>query len=85
MPLPADDLEILAFEGSWWRTPGPKTDAIRDRFGISASTYYRRLHALIDDPEALAADPLLIRRLRRDRAERRRTRHTGPRWKRSQQ
>lgn len=83
MPLSAADHEILAFECSWWTEPGAKSVAIRRDLGMSASTYYRRLATLIDDPEALAADPLLIRRLRRDRADRRRTRHTGPRWKRS--
>ncbi|MDE0803379.1 MAG: DUF3263 domain-containing protein [Acidimicrobiales bacterium] len=83
MPLSDDDREILDFERSWWLEPGAKSVAIRRDLGLSASTYYRRLGVLIDDRDALAADPLLVRRLRRDRAERRRTRHTGPRWKRS--
>ena len=83
MPLSDDDRAILDFERSWWLEPGAKSVAIRRDLDLSASTYYRRLAGLIDDREALAADPLLVRRLRRDRAERRRTRHTGPRWKRS--
>jgi hypothetical protein len=45
---------------------------------MSPSTYYRRLRALVDRPEALAADPLLVRRLRRDRTERRRRRFVAP-------
>lgn len=84
MPLSATDLAILDFERSWWQTPGRKGDAIRERFSMSPSAYYRRLTALVDRPEALAADPLLVRRLRRDRGERRRTRHIGPRRQRSQ-
>ncbi len=83
MQLTAGDHEILQFECSWWLTPGAKSVAIRRDLDMSASTYYRRLSMLIDEPEALAVDPLLVRRLRRDRADRRRTRHTGPRWKRS--
>ena len=41
---------------------------------MSATRYYQVLNALIDKPEALAADPLLIKRLRRLRASRQRTR-----------
>jgi hypothetical protein len=41
---------------------------------MSATRYYQVLNALIDKPEALAAEPLLIRRLRRLRASRQRTR-----------
>ena len=84
MPLSVSDQALLAFERSWWLVPGPKSVAIERELALSASTYYRRLASLVDDPDALAADPLLIRRLRRDRAVRRRTRYTGPRWKRSQ-
>ena len=35
---------------------------------------YSHLNALVDKPEALAADPLLVKRLRRLRASRQRTR-----------
>ena len=41
---------------------------------MSATRYYQVLNALIDRPEALVADPLLVRRLRRMRAERQRAR-----------
>jgi hypothetical protein len=37
---------------------------------MSATRYYQVLNALIDQPAALAADPLLVRRLRRLRAQR---------------
>jgi hypothetical protein len=84
VPLSPKDLAILELERSWWQTPGHKGDVIRDRLAMSPSAYYRRLSALIDRPDALSADPLLVRRLRRARTERRRTRHTGPRRQRSQ-
>jgi hypothetical protein len=81
--LSARDREILAFECSWWLDPGSKGDAIRREIGLSPSAYYRRLDVVIDEPEAYEADPLLVRRLWKKRAERRRTRHTGPGWNRT--
>ena len=62
--------EVLAFERQWWRRPGAKETAIRDRFGLAPTRYYQMLNALVDRPEALEADPLLVRRLRRLRAAR---------------
>jgi hypothetical protein len=69
--------QILDFERSWWRHPGPKERAIRERFGLSAARYYQLLNRLIDTPEALRHDPMLVRRLRRLRAARRRSRFAG--------
>ncbi|MGC4110575.1 MAG: DUF3263 domain-containing protein [Nocardioides sp.] len=68
------DREILAFERQWWKYAGAKESAIRESFDMSATRYYQVLNALIDRPEALADDPLLVRRLRRMRAERQRVR-----------
>jgi hypothetical protein len=68
------DHEILEFERQWWKYAGAKETAIRESFDMSATRYYQVLNALIDRPEALAADPLLVRRLRRMRAERQRVR-----------
>lgn len=68
------DREILAFERQWWRHAGAKEQAIRDRFGLSATRYYQLLNALLDNPAALAADPVLVGRLRRLRASRARNR-----------
>ena len=71
--------EMLAFERHWWRHAGAKETAIRDRFGVPPTRYYQALNALVDQPAALAADPLLVRRLRRLRAARHRTRSSrGP-------
>jgi hypothetical protein len=72
--LNARDAEILAFERQWWKFAGAKEQAIRDKFGMSATRYYQVLNALIDQPEALAHDPLLVKRLRRLRASRQRQR-----------
>ena len=72
--LSARDAEILAFERQWWKFAGAKEQAIRDKFQMSATRYYQVLNALIDKPEALAQDPLLVKRLRRLRATRQRTR-----------
>ena len=72
--LPAREREMLAFERQWWRFAGAKEAAIRDRFGMSPTRYYQVLNALVDRPEALAVDPVLVRRLRRMRAARQRQR-----------
>jgi hypothetical protein len=69
------DLEILQFERQWWKYAGAKEAAIKDLFDMSATRYYQVLNALIDSPDALAADPMLIKRLRRLRSQRQRTRH----------
>jgi hypothetical protein len=62
---------LLDFEKQWWRQPGAKEQAIRDRFDLSPTNYYRLLNALLDRPAALAYDPVLVNRLRRVRAGRR--------------
>ena len=71
------DLDILAFERQWWKYAGAKESAVREQFGMSSTRYYQVLNALIDRPEALEADPLLVRRLRRLRAARQRQRSAG--------
>jgi Protein of unknown function (DUF3263) len=65
---------ILDFERRWWRQPGAKEQAIRDRFEISPTRYYQRLNALLDVPHALAYDAALVNRLRRMRSSGRRGR-----------
>jgi hypothetical protein len=66
--------EVLDFEREAWKLTVPKQRAIRKRFGISASRYHQLLHRIIDRPEALSYDPMLVRRLRRLRELRRRSR-----------
>jgi hypothetical protein len=68
------DREILAFERQWWKYAGAKEQAIRELFDMSATRYYQVLNALLDRPEAMAADPMLVKRLRRLRTARQRAR-----------
>lgn len=63
--------QVLDFERAWWKHPGAKDAAIRERFGWSPVRHYQVLHALLDRPEALAADPMTVRRLARVREAKR--------------
>lgn len=65
------DQALLDFERRWWRQPGAKERAILENFECSPTRYYQRLNALLDEPAALAYDPLLVERLRRLRRARR--------------
>jgi hypothetical protein len=68
------ELQILAFEGRWWKHAGAKEQAIRDTFDLSSTRYYQLLNALLDNPAALEQDPVVVGRLRRLRSTRARTR-----------
>ena len=68
------DREIIAFERQWWKYAGSKETAIKELFDMSSTRYYQVLNALLDNPAALAADPMLIKRLRRMRSSRQRAR-----------
>jgi len=68
------DAAVLDFERQWWKFAGAKEQAVREKFDMSSTRYYQVLNALIDRPEALEHDPLLVRRLRRLRASRQRQR-----------
>ncbi len=68
------DRRILEFERQWWKYAGAKEQAIRDLFEMSGTRYYQILNGLIDDPHAMAFDPMLVKRLRRMRASRQRAR-----------
>jgi hypothetical protein len=72
--LSSRDAAMLDFERQWWKYAGAKEQAVREKFDMSATRYYQVLNALIDRPEAIAHDPLLVRRLRRLRATRQRQR-----------
>ena len=84
--LTAQELALLDFEDQWWRAPGRKEAAIRAQFGVTATRYYQRLNGLIDRPEALAARPLVVRRLgaMRERRQRQHGRRLGA-WPRATQ
>ncbi len=65
---------ILDFEREAWKLTSTKERAIRERFGFSPARYHQLLHRIIDRPEAVLYDPMLVRRLRRVREARRRAR-----------
>jgi len=47
MALSERDRAILDFERTWWTEPGPKDAAIRARFGVSPTRYYRLLNEVL--------------------------------------
>jgi hypothetical protein len=82
LELTDHDREILAFEARWAEHDGVKDEAIRSAFGVSSVRYYQLLHAVLEKPAALAAEPMLVKRLRRVRDARVRARqmHEFSRW-----
>lgn len=60
-----DDEALLAFEEDWTGTQATKDEAIFLALGLSPARYQQRILTLLDDPEAEAAFPQLIHRLRR--------------------
>ncbi len=54
-----------------WKRPGAKEQAIRDQLGLTPTRYMQLLNRLIDQPGALAYDPVTVNRLRRLREQRR--------------
>jgi hypothetical protein len=65
--LDSRSAHILTFERRWLRQAGAKEEAIRAEFGLSAARYYQMLNSVLDDPQALAFDPMLVKRLLRIR------------------
>ena len=68
------EMRILAFERSWWQSPGAKDREILETLGMSPTRYYQVLNELIDRPDAVRFDPGLVASLRRRRARRGRLR-----------
>ena len=64
------DRAVLGFERQWWKYSGAKEAAIRELFDMSATRYYQLINSLIDTPEALEFDPMMVKRLRRMRSSR---------------
>jgi len=59
------DRAVLAVERRNWSGPGEKERAIREGLDMSPTRYYQLLNALLDDPRAVAFDPVTVNRLRR--------------------
>lgn len=78
--LTVKDTMTLDFEAQYAVTNkainGAKDVRIRDTFTESSTRYYQRLNQLIDHPDALAYNPLLIKRLHRLRDARHAQRST---------
>ena len=55
---------ILDLERRFWRTAGAKDDAIR-AIGLTPTRYYQLAVQLIATRQAVAADPVTVKRLRR--------------------
>ena len=61
------EIKLLEFENNWWRHSGSKESAIKELFNLTPPAYYQLLNNLIDRQEALLAQPILVKRLRRIR------------------
>jgi len=72
--LTDDELTMLTIERMWWQYSGLKEQVVREKLDISMTTYYQRLNALIDTERAMAADPMVVKRLQRIRERRQRSR-----------
>lgn len=65
---------MLALEAGWYKYAGAKDQQINELLAMSPTRYYQLLNELIDRPEALAYEPLVVKRLQRLRAARRQQR-----------
>ena len=64
------EIKMLDFERQWWRYAGAKESAIKELFDLTPPAYYQMLHNLIDREDAVLAEPILVKRLRRLRESR---------------
>ncbi|MBC6794593.1 DUF3263 domain-containing protein [Corynebacterium macclintockiae] len=63
------EIAILEFERHWWLDTSAKNEHIRGEFGVDPVRYFQQLNRLIERPEALDFDPVLVRMLLRRRDE----------------
>lgn len=75
--LTVRDHMVLRLAGARYRYPGARESDMHELVGMSPALFWRHVGHLIDRPEALAADPVLVHRLRRLRDQRQRQRSTG--------
>ena len=62
----------------WWNCVWMASRMPFGSFASSMTRYYQLLNELIDSPEALKFDPVLVKRLRAQRARRHRIRSPHP-------
>lgn len=72
--LTVRDHMTIRLAAATYKYAGARETDIRDQLGMSMTVFGRHLSALLDEPAALAAHPLEVKRLRRLRDARRRTR-----------
>lgn len=72
--LTVRDHMTLRIAAATYRYAGARETDVRRELGMSMPIYTRHLDVLLDRPDALAAYPLEVSRLRRLRDARRRTR-----------
>ncbi len=75
MALSKRDKQILDFERTWWQQELSKEAAIKEHFELSTTRYYQLLNELLEDADAMKYDPLVVRRLRKMRDNRRRSKY----------
>ncbi len=64
------EIKMLDFERQWWRYAVAKESAIKELFDLTPPAYYQMLNNLIDREDAVLAEPILVKRLRRLRESR---------------
>ena len=76
---PLTDLEtaVLTFAVRTFRHAGVREEAITVELGLTPWRYEQILGQVLDNPAALVAEPMLVNRLRRLRATRRRQRRSA--------
>jgi hypothetical protein len=77
MALTERERAVIDFERTWWTLDGSRDALIRDRLDCTPEAFALELVALVDSPDALAHDPLVVHRLRRDRDRRRKAHLEG--------
>lgn len=75
--LSVRDHMALRLAAATYRYPAARESAAYDQLGMSAPIFWRRVNALLDRPEALAAYPVEVNRLRRLRDRRRAARRAA--------
>lgn len=61
------DQQVLAFMRRSYKYKGARDLAIQQQFDLTAVQFFQHLNHLLDTEAALAHDPILVNRLRRNR------------------
>ncbi len=68
---------MLDFERSWWSNDEPRDQIVRARFQCSQEEYDAEIIIVLENPDAVEHDPLVVRRLKRLRLRARKARIDG--------